>query len=108
MAMKEGFTKHSINMFELEGERGTKGMVMPEVTARFIGVQEMMGWKLRLYNIEGDHPLNNSTVAVSTLFFQGISVPDLNFVQIVYQLLNETLFSISCKFYDIYYRIKGR
>lgn len=46
----------------------------------FIGFQEteIPHLKLRLYNIEGDHKLNKSTVTIDTLIQNNIPILDLN------------------------------
>ena len=57
------------------------------VSAKFIGYQQLgNGEKIRLYNIEGNHPKANSTVSLRTLFNEhidtGLSVSE------IYQELN--------------------
>jgi len=107
MAFDAGFNRLSINIFELEGERGVNGMVMPQVTARFIGAQRVSRFvAFRLYNIEGDHKLNNSTVSISTLVREGVTVPDLNAVQVFAAIVVESYFSVECAALDVYFKLK--
>lgn len=47
---------------------------MDGVIAKFLG----MDYGFRLYNIEGPHPMNGSTVSIKTLVDEGIDITDLS------------------------------
>lgn len=78
-AFAQGFTRTLVNAFEMEGEQGMRGTAPEPLEALFIGNQEigLLGWSVRLYNIVGDHPLNNSTVTSLTLFRNGVTPLDI-------------------------------
>lgn len=92
-ALAAGFCDSTIRALEWEGEQGMKGTMPFPVEARFIGVQEggAFGLSFRMYNIEGDHVLNNSTVGVSTLVRERIPVLDLSFVGLWTELAKEQI-----------------
>lgn len=91
-AIEAGFSWSGINALEMEGERGLRGSMPFPIDSRFIGLQEggPFGLKMRLYNIEGDHRLNNSTVGVSTLWRENIHVGDLSLVGVWFEVAKET------------------
>lgn len=93
-ALDEGYTRITINALEMEGERGTRGAIGYPVSSRFRGIQEtsVRGLSLRLYDIEGDHPLNGSTVTVSTLLGKGIIPTDISFFRALIEATKEVLF----------------
>lgn len=47
------------------------------IQAQFIGKQKTDFGSFRLYNIMGDHRLNQSIVTIDTLIKEGIEIPDL-------------------------------
>ena len=68
-----------------------KGTMPFPIDARFIGVQNggPFGLSFRMYNVEGDHRLNNSTVGVSTLVWERIPVLDLSLVGVWREVAKE-------------------
>lgn len=92
-AIQAGFGWNGINALEMEGERGRRGSMCFPISARFIGLQEawIFGLKIRLYNIEGDHPRNHSTVGVTELVRERIPVLDLSIPGVWREVLKEQL-----------------
>ena len=90
-ALRLGYIDSTIRALEVEGELGLRGHMAFPVRSRFIGKQEggLLGLSLRLYNIEGDHTLNNSTVGVSTLLRNRIHVGDLSLLGVWREILKE-------------------
>lgn len=92
-ALAAGYCDSTIRALEWEGEQGLKGTMPFPIEARFIGVQEggPFGLSFRMYNIEGDHVLNNSTVGVSTLVRERIPVLDLSIPGVWRELAKEQI-----------------
>ncbi len=92
-ALVAGYADSTIRAIEMEGERGLRGAMHHPIEARYIGSQEMesFGLSVRLYNIEGDHTLNNSTVGVTTLVHNGIFPVDLSFFGVAREYAKENL-----------------
>lgn len=90
-AIVAGYGWNGINALEMEGERGVRGTFAFPISARYIGSQEggMFGLSFRMYNIEGDHRLNNSTVGVLTLIHEGIHIGDLSRLGILRETAKE-------------------
>ena len=90
----------SVNYYELEGERGVRGSMAMPIEARFRGNQSVGLWGLstRLYNIEGDHLLNNSTVGVVTLVHNRIMPSDLSLHEVVCEYAKES-FLLFCFYF---------
>jgi hypothetical protein len=93
-AAEQGYTRQMVNALEMEGERGTKGHCGLAVSSKFVGLQEIMlfGWSLRLYNVEGDHELNHSTVSVMTLVHNGIMPLDISWAATAREYVKEAVF----------------
>lgn len=106
-----GLAQHSINALEMEGERGQRGYAAMPIDTVFIGLQEMQlfGWKMRLYNIEGDHPLNNSTVSTRTLVGLGLLPLDISLPAVAWECFKEFTFHADCLIrYDLPDRLRAK
>lgn len=106
-ALAAGISLLSINDLEMEGERGVRGLIAPAVEAEFRYLQEFK-WlaPFRMYDIQGDHPQNNSTVGVMTLIHEGILPRDIGLFHLAFQYLNELSFLGYCDLTNIFWRIR--
>ncbi len=91
LALQAGYIDSTIKALEWEGQRGLRGHMPFPIFARFVGAQEggPFGTKLRLYNIEGDHILNHSTVGVTTLFKNRIHIGDISLIGLWREIAKE-------------------
>ncbi len=108
-AAAAGFSALSIADLEWQGELGRRGVVAPRVEAVFKGLQEV-GWArpFRLYDIRGDHPLNNSTVAMMTLVHQWVLPKDVSIFRVALEYLNEASFIAFCEIETRYHDLKKK
>lgn len=92
-AIAAGYGWQFINALEMEGERGIRGSMPMPIDAEFRGLQEtgIFGISTRLYNIEGDHFLNHSTVGVITLLHNKIMPLDISLPRIGFEYLKEQI-----------------
>lgn len=105
---ESGYGWTGINALEMEGERGLKGSMPMPVEAVYIGSQDgIFGLSCRLYNIEGDHPLNNSTVGVSALVRERIPILDLSFAGVWRELAKEQFLIAACFAFGLSERIRS-
>lgn len=102
------YSDSTIAAFEHAGELGQRGYMALPITARFIGLQEggFFGIWLRLYNIEGDHVLNNSTVGVTTLFRNRIHIGDLSMFGLWREIAKEQLIVVRWYFVSAWQVLK--
>lgn len=106
-AIDAGISRQAWQDLEMQGEIGIKGIVGSYVEAKFVGMQEMTkALKMRLYNIEGDHPQNGSTVGVMTLVHEWILPLDISPLQIAKEYLKEALFLAWAPIDDVWFKIK--
>lgn len=109
-ALEAGFSKSTINALEMEGELGQRGIAPDPIDSVFIGLQDMsfFGLKFRLYNIEGDHPLNHSTTTTLGLLRQRIMPLDITPFQVGLEALKELLWMLCLSLWSAWDWIKGK
>ncbi len=95
-ASAAGYSRTTINALEMEGEGGRVGIGGMPIDLVFIGNQDAAfhGLTFRLYNIVGDHPLNQSTVTAGSLFMMGLFPLDLSFFGLVKEFLKEKFMDV--------------
>lgn len=90
-ALAAGYCDSTIRALEWEGEQGMKGVMPFPVSTRYIGSQDIsfLGLSLRMYNVEGDHRLNNSTVGVSALLANHLIPTDIGLFRALLECAKE-------------------
>lgn len=91
-AYGSGLDRRAVNALEMRGERGEFGLRAVPYESVFKGLQTILGpFTMRLYDIQGDHELNGSTVSLMTLVHKRIPIYDISFPRVVLEYLKEVI-----------------
>lgn len=90
-ARELGLRERDIRRHEMNGEQNKWSLRDVPYEAVFLGFQEYDGFKVRLYNVVGNHPLNGSTLTLTGLVHNRIWPSKMNGPQIAYAYLAEIL-----------------